>query len=824
MLNLITFTLGETYLLLMHNQEFNSDQYSDIVDYAIFILDKSGKVISWNANAQKLKGYRTEEIVGKNHEVFYTEKDIHHKLPQTLLALAEKEGMVIDEQWIVRKDGSKFWASIHINSLKDKDHELTSFVTIVHNLSKRKNHDLELENKIEELKVISQEKSNKLQETAIAFQKTLDSMMEGVQMHDCDWKYTYVNETLTKYSNTPKEELIGYTIIEKYPGIEHTELFHVLDDCMRNRIAKNYRTPFTFPNGRVSYFELNIQPIPDGLFILSIDITERIKAEEKILKLNRLYEFTSSINKSIVHIDSQQKLLDRVCKIAINIGKFKYVWISLLDNDNTLRIKSIGGDKEGAKKILNLEGFDHKNPIFKDIPTAKAINTGKYTCNNDLQSDPSMLPWKEELERQNLHSTIAIPIISGKKVIGILGFFSTIKNFFDKEEIVLLKEAAGDISFALENYDKSKIHQETETLVINNEKKFRALIEKSTDMKTLTSREGLFIYASPNVLKVFGYTEEEYMNKSAASFFHPEDCIDLMQKRTAILDTYGGSFPFQYRARHKNGDWIWCEGTITNMLDEPGVNAMVSNFKDITDQIKAEKEKEEMMADIIQRNKNFEQFAYIVSHNLRAPVANILGISEVLKSDLPTKERDKMQKFLFEAVNNLDEIVKDLNKILQTKTQITESKEEIYFEELVDNIKASIQNIITKEGALIESDFTEVKSTVSVKSYMQSIFYNLISNSIKYKKDHVPPHIKIKSEKIDGKLILTFRDNGKGIDLKSYQKEVFGLYKRFHTNTNVEGKGLGLFMVKTQLEVLGGKISIQSEPNQYTEFSIELPL
>jgi signal transduction histidine kinase len=112
---------------------------------------------------------------------------------------------------------------------------------------------------------------------------------------------------------------------------------------------------------------------------------------------------------------------------------------------------------------------------------------------------------------------------------------------------------------------------------------------------------------------------------------------------------------------------------------------------------------------------------------------------------------------------------------------------------------------------------------LTLKSYMQSIFYNLISNSVKYRQPNLAPVIEIKSRKRQNKIELSFRDNCMGIDLTKNGDQVFGLYKRFHTN-EIQGKGIGLFMVKTQVEAIGGTISVHSEVNKGTEFKIEFDL
>jgi signal transduction histidine kinase len=117
-------------------------------------------------------------------------------------------------------------------------------------------------------------------------------------------------------------------------------------------------------------------------------------------------------------------------------------------------------------------------------------------------------------------------------------------------------------------------------------------------------------------------------------------------------------------------------------------------------------------------------------------------------------------------------------------------------------------------------NFTEAEEIVTIKSYLHIIFFNLISNSLKYRQPTVPPMIKITSRKENDKIVLLFEDNGIGIDLSKVGEHVFGLYKRFHTD-KADGKGMGLYMVKTQVESMGGKISISSEVNTGTQFRIE---
>lgn len=245
-------------------------------------------------------------------------------------------------------------------------------------------------------------------------------------------------------------------------------------------------------------------------------------------------------------------------------------------------------------------------------------------------------------------------------------------------------------------------------------------------------------------------------------------------------------------------------------------------FRDVTKQKQEEALKEKIIADLIQQNKDHTDFDNIVSHDLRAPLSNIIGLTKLL-NDKNLKESDK--EFMMLALNKsaarLDEVITDLNSILSLEKQFDEKKEYVHFSQIISNIQESLENIVEKQHNCFKIDFSIVDEIFTIKSYIYSIFYNLISNSIKYRRPNVPLEIKIKSSFVDGKIIITFKDNGLGINLNKNGNEIFGLYKRFHTE-KAQGKGIGLYMVKVQVEKLGGKISLKSKVNQGTEFTIAL--
>jgi PAS domain S-box-containing protein len=318
--------------------------------------------------------------------------------------------------------------------------------------------------------------------------------------------------------------------------------------------------------------------------------------------------------------------------------------------------------------------------------------------------------------------------------------------------------------------------------------------------------------------------EVEASNRFFLSFIHPDDYKDTIEEIKISLEAFQNA---SYHFRFIRNDGKVRYGYIEMKFEFDDNNQPIRLYgimQDVTETKMAEEEREKIIADIVQRNKDLEQFSYIISHNLRAPVANIIGISAMAQDDsLEPDMKKEVLEGLAQSVQKLDDVISDLNNILQIKREVSQKKEKVSFTEIVTNIRISIENLIEKENAILNWDFSEIDEMQTLKSYLHSIFFNLISNSLKYRQPNIPPIIDIKSHKAGNKIELIFKDNGMGIDMKKKGEQVFGLYKRFHTD-KAEGKGMGLYMVKTQFESIGGKITIESEVNNGTIFKIEFNL
>ncbi|MBL7859431.1 MAG: hypothetical protein JNM57_17190 [Cyclobacteriaceae bacterium] len=224
--------------------------------------------------------------------------------------------------------------------------------------------------------------------------------------------------------------------------------------------------------------------------------------------------------------------------------------------------------------------------------------------------------------------------------------------------------------------------------------------------------------------------------------------------------------------------------------------------------------------ELIEQNGRLEQFAYIISHNLRAPLARLIGLADILDSAQSPAERDQIIQLMITSTHEFDHVIKDLSFILGIQKMSTKVLGEINFGELVKKIFTMLESEMDETEAELIKDFPEPFMIFSLPQYLESIVYNLISNAIKYRHPNRKPTIKIQAKREGEWTRIDISDNGLGINLKNHHDNLFGLYKRFHFH--VEGKGLGLYLVRTQVEALGGRIAVESQVNDGTTFTIFL--
>ena len=233
------------------------------------------------------------------------------------------------------------------------------------------------------------------------------------------------------------------------------------------------------------------------------------------------------------------------------------------------------------------------------------------------------------------------------------------------------------------------------------------------------------------------------------------------------------------------------------------------------------KELRQANKELVSQNAQLEQYAFITAHNLKAPVARLRGLVNIF--ELTNQTENPNNEIIYrikEASLDMDDVISDINKILKIKNFNQQDRQIVEVDALINKIEARLKDKIEQNQVELkkEINFSKIKS---IDTYLESILYNLIYNGIKYYRNDVDSFIKIQTFNKGSKFHIEVSDNGVGIDLDKYGDKIFGLYQRFHDHVN--GKGIGLYLVKTQVEALNGNISIDSKINKGTTFRISFP-
>ncbi len=249
---------------------------------AIIEFDLDGNILFANENFLKLFGYSLNEIKGKHHSILLRPEQVNSIEYRHFWDDLKKGAFHIGEFERKTKDGQIIWILGSYNMIYDVEGRLIKVLKIVTDITYRKKLETEIKEFNDDLQKKVEQKTEEIIEKERQYRFLLQNMREGIQVIGFDWRYLFVNNSVVEHSKYSDEELLGHTMMEKYPGIENTEMFSVLQTCMKERTSRIIENEFTFPDGTREWYELSIQPVPEGLFILSTDITHRKKADEKL--------------------------------------------------------------------------------------------------------------------------------------------------------------------------------------------------------------------------------------------------------------------------------------------------------------------------------------------------------------------------------------------------------------------------------------------------------------------------------------------------------------------------------------------------------------
>lgn len=741
--------------------EKSEKKFRALIEYGTDIVsmtDQDSLFIYLSPSFEKEFGYSPEEYLGKNGLDFVHPDDfpVLKTIRENMLL---EPGKPFDIIYRIRnKQGKYLWCEgVSINMLNVDG--VNAIVSNIRNITNRK-------------------------ETEETLEVTLGRLKQAQEIvHLGHWeadlqngKSIWSEEAFRIYGMEPGEVEPSYALFMKHVHPDDLELMNTIAE----QSVKNF-SPFSLHHRiidkkgnhkyilSVGQYEVDKSGKPLRLFGIALDLTEQ-KAKEEQLKRTE-----ANLRNILENTETAYVLLDT----EANILSFNKIAIALASDEMGEEL-SVG--KNYIDIMLPQRKEDVKNIIDRVLQSREKIS---YDVQYEHASGSSR--W--------LHTSMQ-PILGAEgKLLG-------------------LSVAATDITNA----------KKTEQLIRISNERYELMTRATNDVVWDWDLDNNRMYRSENYKQVFGYHggNEVSNNNAWMVRIHEEErerVINHINETICNLDAV--TWEDEYRYKRINGEYAYVQDRGYIIRSKSGKPLrIVGAMRDISIQKQLSVEREQTNAELIRQNKDLEQFAYIVSHNLRAPVANILGLSKVLREEFNDEMiRMKCLDGLALSVTKLDEVIIDLSQILKIRHQINEEKKIVQFSTLIEDIKTSVTDFIHKENALIKTNFNEVDEIYTLKSYLYSILYNLITNSFKYRNPLEQPVIEITSRQTNGTIQIIVKDNGIGIDLEKNGSKVFGLYKRFHSN--IEGKGMGLFMVKTQIETLGGRISIKSAVNKGTEFTLE---
>lgn len=276
--------------------------------------------------------------------------------------------------------------------------------------------------------------------------------------------------------------------------------------------------------------------------------------------------------------------------------------------------------------------------------------------------------------------------------------------------------------------------------------------------------------------------------------------------------------PFEKKVKNNNGR-SYIMRVLPYKTEEMQIKGVVITFVDITELRQQTIEISSKNRKLQKVNQYLDDFVYTVAHDLRAPLANMLGFMDLIKSAENKDEKDQYIRHLDSMVHRMDNILRGLVDIIDAQNNVEQLVKQVNLPETFTKIRNEFIEHLEKENVEIKTDF-KVEEIRYIEPYIMSIFRNLLSNSIKYRVPERNLKILVRTETVDGCILLTFKDNGTGIDLKEHSPQLFKPFKRF--NNQKEGKGIGLHLIKTIVEKNNGEVSLESAVNKGTEFQLKL--
>ena len=509
-------------------------------DYAIFMLDPDGRVVTWNAGAERLKGYKPHEIIGLHFSRFYPPDANERRWPQHELETARREGRFEDEGWRIRKDGTQFWANVVITALYDESGNFKGFSKITRDLTERKRME-------EHARSLAEETSARraAQEEQERLRVTLASIGDAVISTDEQGRVTFLNSVA--------ENLVGWTE-EEATSRALTDVFHIVNEETREPVENPAlralregsvvglanHTILISKDGTQRPIDDSAAPIRDannnvvGCILVFRDASEQRRAEQH---RNARLAVTHVLNQAEAVQDGTRGVLRSVCEsLAWDVG---FMWI-LNDEGTALECRQSWHRPDVPVEDFETASCNRTFEKGKGLP-GRVWKSGKPAWIVNIREDTNF-PRLASAITYGLHSAIACPIAVGH-TLGVIEFFTKRIREPDADLLEMIGTIAGNVGQFIER-------KAAENELRQSEQQLADFFDNASVGLHWVGPDGAILRVNRAELELLGYAANEYIGHNIAEFHVDADVIcDILRRLTAGEHLHG----YEARMRCKDG-------------------------------------------------------------------------------------------------------------------------------------------------------------------------------------------------------------------------------------------------------------------------------
>ncbi len=353
---------------------------------------------------------------------------------------------------------------------------------------------------------------------------------------------------------------------------------------------------------------------------------------------------------------------------------------------------------------------------------------------------------------------------------------------------------------------------------------FELIFNSAPDATIVANKEGRIVASNNRIKTLFGYTPTEMKGLTIEDLLPSTFRENHLQHRsnfdkTPVTREMGAVK--ELLAKRKDGTEFYVEISLSPIHIDNEVFVSAS-IRDVSEKILLNNKIRETLNALENKNKELEQFAFIVSHDLQEPLRTIISLTELIKEDCKEKMDEKAQLYITSIFQSSNRMIKLVEELLEF-SRMGNDKElrKVDTKVLFDEIVADLGSVIKENNVVVCAENLPIVKGHSTQ--LRMLFQNLMGNAIKFRMREISPKIKISAQKKDSHWLFSFSDNGIGISKENLEK-IFVIFKRLHSRTEYEGTGIGLAHCKKIVESHRGKIWVDSILGQGSTFNFTLPL